>query len=159
MNNPQYSRLVQFIRRVEDNFFRTCTSKVKLSGLDQWDCSSHSCDSSFRLYDCLVLSLPTGRVLCQTGRQIPAHSEGAAENLWVLSPVVFFFSAVFCTRILSLGYCSYVSPADPGPGGNPIKPGPNAPQMDVWDRISAIPLQVPLPEHCLNSIVPFAQYV
>ena len=31
MNNPQYSRLVQYIRRLEDNLFKTCTSKV-------WSC-------------------------------------------------------------------------------------------------------------------------
>ena len=31
MNNPQYSRLVQYIRRLEDYFFKTSISKV-------WSC-------------------------------------------------------------------------------------------------------------------------
>ena len=49
MTNPQYLKLVQFIQRVEDNFFRTCTSKVHACvesfGFDQWDYCIQSCDS------------------------------------------------------------------------------------------------------------------
>ena len=62
--------------------------------------STFPCDSSSRLCDCLFLSLPTGRVCCQSARQVPAHSAQVIRENWSVTKRII----IFCFSQLSLGY-------------------------------------------------------